>query len=575
VKVDTLPTSLKARPSFEKIEAWPLSLLLLSLLLATPILVVASSVFFPAGDIWEHLLDTVLTRYVKNSAALMLGVSIGVLALGILPAWLVSAYRFPGRAIFEWALLLPLAIPAYIIAYTYTGMLDVAGPLQSTLRETFDWRYGDYWFPEIRSLGGAIAMLSLVFYPYVYLLCRAAFAEQSGSVMEAARSLGCTPRGAFVRVAMPLARPAIVVGLSIALMETLADYGTVQYFGLSTFTTGIYRTWNGLGSSVGAAQLAALLMCFVFVLVSLESASRRQSQFFNTGSRVRPGARVPLHGVALVGAYMACGLPVLFGFLVPFTQLAVWAGLTAETILTRDFFVYFLNSVTLAVITALAALALALFIAYGKRLYPSRSSTAASRVLGLGYALPGTVVAIGVLLPFAWLDNRLSAFLLARFDTNPGLLLSGTAFILVFAYLVRFLPIAMNTVEAGLCKIKPSMDEAGRSMGLRPTIMLRRIHMPMMRGSLVTALLLVFVDVMKELPATLLLRPFNFNTLAIRTYELANEERLADAAGPALAIVLASLIPVILLSLSLRPSAGALEEADIINKTSNTTGKES
>ena len=272
---------------------------------------------------------------------------------------------------------------------------------------------------------------------------------------------------------------------------------------------------------------------------------------------------------------MACGLPVLFGFLVPFTQLAVWAGLTAETILTRDFLGYFLNSVTLAVITALAALALALFIAYGKRLYPSRSSTAASRVLGLGYALPGTVVAIGVLLPFAWLDNRLSAFLLARFDTNPGLLLSGTAFILVFAYLVRFLPIAMNTVEAGLGKIKPSMDEAGRSMGLRPAIMLRRIHMPMMRGSLVTALLLVFVDVMKELPATLLLRPFNFNTLAIRTYELANEERLADAAGPALAIVLASLIPVILLSLSLRPSAGALEEADIINKTSNTTGKES
>ena len=551
-----------------------MSLLLLSVLLATPILVVASSIFFPAGDIWEHLLDTVLSRYVKTSGALMIGVSIGVLALGVLPAWLVSAYRFPGRSVFEWALLLPLAIPAYIIAYTYTGMLDVAGPLQSTLRETFGWRYGDYWFPEIRSLGGAIAMLSLVFYPYVYLLCRAAFAEQSGSVMEAARSLGCSPRSAFLRVAMPLARPAIVVGLSIALMETLADYGTVQYFGLSTFTTGIYRTWNGLGSSVGAAQLAALLMCFVFVLVSLESASRRQSQFFNTGSRMRPGARVQLRGGAVLGAYAVCGLPVLFGFLVPFTQLAIWAGLTADAILTWDFFGYLFNSVTLAAITALVALVFALFIAYGKRLFPSRLSAAASRVLGLGYALPGTVVAIGVLLPFAWLDNRTSAFLLARFDTNPGLLLSGTAFILVFAYLVRFLPIAMNTVEAGLGKIKPSMDEAGRSMGLGPAIILRRIHMPMMRGSLVTALLLVFVDVLKELPATLLLRPFNFNTLAIRTYELANEERLADAAGPALAIVLASLIPVILLSRSLRPS-GATGDGTKLTHTTGTEGIES
>lgn len=560
MSANALVTLRGLRPRLFSIEPWPLSLLALSLVLALPILVVASSVFFPAGDIWEHLLDTVLSRYVRTSFALLLGVSVGVLALGILPAWLVSAYRFPGSKIFEWALLLPLAIPAYIIAYTYTGMLDVAGPLQSGLREAFGWRYGDYWFPEIRSLGGAICLLSLVFYPYVYLLARAAFAEQSGRVLEAARSLGCSQRAAFLRVALPLARPAIVVGLSIALMETLADYGTVQYFGLSTFTTGIYRTWNGLGSSVGAAQLAALLLCFVFLLVSLESWSRRQSQFFNSGGRARASSKQSLRGRGLLLTYLACGIPVTLGFAVPFVQLVLWAIITADSILTAEFLTYLFNSVFLASTTALLALVLALFIAYGRRSYPSPASTLAGRVLSLGYALPGTVVAIGVLMPFAWFDNRLSEFMIARFDFNTGLLLSGSAFILIFAYLVRFLPIAMNTVDAGLGKIRPSMDEAGRSMGMRPLALLKRVHLPMLRGSLVTALLLVFVDVLKELPATLLLRPFNFNTLAIRTFELANEERLADAAGPALAIVLASLIPVILLSRSLR-QAGATRDS--------------
>jgi iron(III) transport system permease protein len=425
------------------------------------------------------------------------------------------------------------------------------------LREVFGWRYGDYWFPEIRSLGGAIAMLSLVFYPYVYLLARAAFTEQSGSVMEAARSLGCSKRGAFLRVALPLARPAIVVGLSIALMETLADYGTVQYFGLSTFTTGIYRTWNGLGSSVGAAQLSALLLGFVFILLSLEAWSRQQSQFFNTGARNRPSDPEALQGLSLCLAYAVCGLPVLFGFIVPFLQLLFWASITYDTILTSDFAGYLFNSVTLAALTAGAALGLALFIAYGKRAFPSTVSRFSARLVGLGYALPGTVVAIGVLVPFAWFDNRLSEFMIANFNYNTGLLLSGTVFILIFAYLVRFLPIALNTVDAGLAKIRPSMDEAGRSMGLGPATLLRRVHIPIMRGSLATALLLVFVDVLKELPATLLLRPFNFNTLAIRTFELANEERLADAAGPALAIVLASLIPVILLSRTLRQAGEA------------------
>lgn len=536
------------------LRPWLIGLLLISSLLAIPIIVVFSSVFFSSGGIWQHLLDTVLKDYIVNSLLLMSGVSILVLILGILPAWLVTMYRFPGSQILEWALLLPLAIPAYIIAYTYTGMLDVSGPLQSWLRDYFGWQYGDYWFPEIRSMGGAITMLSLVFYPYVYLLSRAAFIEQSICVLEVARTLGCSPARAFLKVALPLARPAIIVGLSIVLMETLADYGTVQYFGISAFTTGIFRTWYGLDSSIAAAQLSALLMLFILALVLIEAWSRRQSRYFHTSTRYSSLPGKPLNGYRLVVAYLVCTVPLIFGFIIPALQLSVWVSLTYADIFNHDFYRLVINSIGLAVMSALLALLLALFISYSKRIYTSVLTRSAIRVLSLGYAVPGTVIAVGVLLPFTWLDNQFSAWMQIRFGISTGLLLSGTVFVLVFAYLVRFLPIALNTLDAGLTKIKPSMDEAGQSMGLSSISILRKVHMPMMRGSLLTAALLVFVDVLKELPATLILRPFNFNTLAIRTYELANEERLADAACPALAIVLVGIIPVIILSRSVSES---------------------
>ena len=532
---------------------WSISVWLLSLIIALPIIVVFASIFFPSEDVWQHLIDTVLGVYISNSLLLMTGVSAGVLLIGILPAWLVTFYRFPGRSILEWALLMPLAIPAYIIAYTYTGLLDVAGPLQSLLRESFDMRFGDYWFPEVRSLPGAIVMLSLVFYPYVYLLARAAFLEQSAAALEAARSLGCSQFKAFTQVGLPLARPAIVVGLSIALMETLADYGTVQYFGIPTFTTGIYRTFNGLGSSIGATQLAALLMIFILSLLLLEGYSRRKSAVFETGYR-RLASRERLLGSRLVICYFVCVAPVLLGFVIPFTQLVVWALVTFENIFNASFFQLALNSLILAFLTAFFALMLALFVTYAKRLYGGFLNEASIKVLSLGYAIPGVVIGLGVLIPFAWLDNQISAYTLKSFNFNMGLVLSGSIFILIFAYLVRFLPIAINSVDSGLAKIKPSMDEAGRSMGRSPLTMLRRVHIPILRGSLLTAVLLVFVDVLKELPATLLLRPFNFNTLAVRTYELANEERLAEAAVPALTIVLVSIIPVILLSKSMARS---------------------
>ncbi len=536
---------------------WSVGIVSVALVLALPVLVIVGFVFVPAGDTWRHLATTVLPDYVTNSLLLMLGVTVGTLIGGVGTAWLTSMCQFPGRGLFEWALLLPMAMPAYIIAYTYTGMLDFAGPVQTSLRGLTGWGYGDYWFPEVRSLGGAALMLSLVLYPYVYLLTRAAFLSQSLCVLEVSRTLGNGPWQTFWRVALPLARPAIAAGLSLALMETLADYGTVQYFGVQTFTTGIFRTWYGLGDPAGAAQLSALLLSFVLVLIALEHSSRRHSRYHQTSQRHQAIRRHRLRGWRAAAAVVFSALPLLFGFLIPAGQLAVWAATIAHTVYDTRFLGLVLNSLGLAAVAALAALVFAVLLAYGKRLHPSSAVRAAVRLAGLGYAVPGTVIAIGVIIPFAWLDNTLDAWLRATFQVSTGLLLSGTLAALLFAYLVRFLAVALQTVEAGLGKIRPSMDEAARSMALGPGQVLRRVHLPMLKGSLITALLLVFVDVLKELPATLILRPFNFNTLAVRAFELAGDERLADSAPAALTIVLAGLIPVILLSRSITRSRDA------------------
>ena len=533
---------------------WVVLTILVAGVLLLPVIVVAASVFLSSGDVWQHLYATVLGEYIANSLLLVAGVGCLALPLGVIPAWLVTLYRFPCSRQLEWALLLPLAMPAYIIAYTYTGLLDVAGPLQSWLREAFAWHYGDYWFPDIRSLPGAVLMLSLVLYPYIYLLARAAFLEQSACVVEAARTLGVKPAGAFFKVVLPLARPAIIVGLSLVMMETLADYGTVQYFGVATFTTGIFKTWFGLGSSIAASQLSALLLFFVLCLIVLEQRSRRQSRYHHTSTRYGRLEQKRLHSRHGLLALAVCALPVLFGFAVPACQLLIWGMQTWRASLDAGFMALVVNSIELALITSVLALVMALAICYGRRLQPGIMTNSLSRLLGMGYAVPGTVIAVGVLLPFIWLDRHLSHWYGFLSGADHGLLLSGTIIILVFAYLVRFLTLSLNTVDAGLGKIKPAMDEAGRSLGIGGIRLLRRVHVPILRGSMLTAVLLVFVDVLKELPATLILRPFNFNTLAVRTYELANEERLADAAFPALAIVLAGIIPVIILSRAIAQS---------------------
>ena len=549
MKSQTLTVNAPAKYFSLKVpNRWVVLTVVIALIMSLPVLVVGSAIFQPLNENWQHLKEFLLTEYILNSLTLMLGVSFGVLTMGVITAWLTSMCEFPHRRLFSWLLLLPLAIPAYIIAYTYTGLLDFAGPIQSQIREWTGWGFRDYWFPEVRSIGGAIAMLSLVLYPYVYMMARAAFLEQSVCALEASRTLGSTPLNGFFRVALPLARPAIMTGLSLALMETLADFGTVQYFGIATFTTGIFRTWFGMGDGTTASQLAAMMLVFVFALILLERWSRKRAKFHHTSQKYAAIKRFQLKGKMAFWAWIACLLPVLFGFILPATQLLYWVFTTAEETIDSSFFSLTLNSMLLAISASLIAVSIALLLAYGRRLHKAPIVRASVSVASLGYAVPGTVIAVGVMTPFAFIDNAVDDWMRATFDISTGLVLSGTIFALLFAYTVRFLAVSVNAIESGLGKIKPTMDDAGRSMGLSPLAVLRQIHLPLMRGTVLTALLLVFVDVLKELPATLILRPFNFNTLAVRAHELAADERLADAATPALMIVLVGILPVILLS---------------------------
>lgn len=511
-----------------------------------------SSVFSGSFEIWQHLSQTVLSDYLLNSIWLSIGVGCGVLLLGVPTAWLTSAYDFPGKKIFSWALLLPLAMPAYIIAYTYTGMLDFSGPVQTSLREWTGYDVSKLWLFNIRSLGGAIVMMSLVLYPYVYLLARTAFLEQSSSLIEAGRSLGYSYKQTLIKLVIPLARPAIIAGMTLALMETLADYGTVKFFGVDTFTTGIFRAYYSFGDTAAAAQLATVLLSFVVVLIFMERYSRRKIKYHSTKNK--HSKVVSLHGMKAVIAMLICLFPLVFGFLLPALQLLSWSAFKADP--GDSFLLLAWHSFYLALIAAVITTGLALIFAYSKRLYTRRKTVSASITLAsTGYALPGTIIAIGVIIAFSWMDHRIIAFAQKWFDINPGLLLSGTIFALLFAYTVRFLAVSFGAVDSGLQKIKPSIDQAARSLGKRPSGVLKHIHIPLLFSPILTAVLIVFVDVLKELPATLILRPFNFNTLSVRAFELASDERLIDAAPASLLIVLVGIIPVIILSKSIHSAS--------------------
>jgi iron(III) transport system permease protein len=533
-----------------------------SALVALPVLGVFGSFWDPveSAATLRHLASTVIPNAIVETSLLGIAVIVGVIVTGATTAWLVAACEFAGRRLFEWALLLPLAMPAYIVAYAYTDYLQFSGPLQTSLRELFGWQHGDYWFPEIRSLTGAAFVFVVVLYPYVYLLARTAFMSRTAAMIDAARSLGLSALQTWWRVNLPLARPAIAAGALLALMETIADYGAAAYFGLQTFTTSIYRAWFGLGDRLAASQLAAILLLLVLVLFYVENRARGRARFFTPTASQRPAPRNQLNGLRGAGAVILCAVPVVLGFVVPVVLLLRLLVPAWQTVDWARYAHWLANTLFIAVAGAAIALAAVLMLAYTARSVtrglPAKLVHAAVRVMSLGYAVPGAVVAVGILVPLATFDNRLDSLLRSALGTGPGLLLTGSVAALLYGYLVRYFAVAYQSIEAGLTHITPAMDASARSLGSTPLDTFVRVHLPILTPSVLGAGLLVFVDVMKELPATLVLRPFNFDTLAVIAFQMASDERLGEAALPALTIVAAGVLPVALLSRAITRAAG-------------------
>lgn len=533
-------------------SAWTLLAVAVVAVIMLPIVTVLSRVFVSSEGVWPHLVATVLPIYLANTLSLVVGVTALATVIGVTTGWLVAAYDFPGRRVFEWALMLPLAMPAYVIAYVYFDRLSYWGPVQTGLRQLFGWGRGDYWFPQIASLPGAMLLLALVLYPYVYLLSRAAFLGQSQHLMEAARALGHSRAAAFRRVALPMAWPAIAAGAAFVAMETLADYAAVLHLGVQTLTTGIFRTWFARGAPVAAAQLSALLVCLVMVAFLVERLVRGSRQFAgDAGGRSATLVRVRLGPGRGALALLACALPVTLGFLLPAAELLRLAIIAGDPLWGPRFFVFAANSLKMAAGASVLLVAIAVFLGYARRLQGGPMIGAAMQAASLGYAMPGAVIAVGVLIPLAAFDNALDAFLRAWFGVSTGLLLTGTVAALMFAYVVRYLAVALKSVEAAFARIPRSMDDAARNLGAGPAGLLVRVHVPLLRRGMLTAAIFVFADVMKELPATLIVRPFNFDTLATRTFRLATDGRLEEAATAALMIVAVGILPVILLSRAL------------------------
>lgn len=527
---------------------WRLGAFVVAAVVALPLLGIGSSLFTDQLALWRHLAETQLADILANTIILLLGVGVGTVVLGTGTAWLVTMCRFPGVGILQWALLLPLVMPTYIIGYAYADLMAFAGPLQSGLRGTTGWTRTDYWFPDLGSAAGVAFLFTLVLYPYVYLAARAAFLTQSQALLEASRILGNGPWRTFLRIGLPLARPAIAAGAALALLETLADFGTVQYYGVHTFTTAIYRTWYGMGNREGAAQISFVLIAIAIGLILLERHSRGRARFAiasNLRHRSEPAALPPGRALA---ALLACALPVLLGFVLPTLHLAQLAVRSGSVVADHRFLGDAVNSLILASLAALIIVGLALFLSYAGRLVRRRALNRTIEFASLGYAIPGAVIAVGVLLPLTVADHGIDFLSRGLFGMPTGLLLSGTAFALLLAYTVRFLAVGMANVAPGLAAIDPAMDASARVLGAGPNQVLRYIHLPMLRAPALTAGIVAFVEVLKELPATLLIRPFNFDTLAIGVFRFASDERLAQAAVGAIVIVLVSLVPVILLS---------------------------
>lgn len=530
-------------------KVWAGLALIAAALVFIPLIAIAWMALSPTADIWHHLATTVLPRALGTTLILMAGVGIITIVIGVGTAWLTTMCRFPGQSLFDWLLLVPLAVPTYIVAFAYVEALDYTGPIQSTLRGIFGFKTSrDYWFPEVRSLGGAIFVMSMVLYPYVYLTSRAAFLLQTASVLDVSRTLGASPLRAFLAVALPMARPAAAVGVSLALMECLNDIGAVTFFGVRTLTFSVYETWLNRSSLGGAAQLAIAMLLMVFALLWIERRGRRHQMLHSNQSKHRQPTRITLTGGRAVAATAACAAPVLLGFGIPAFILIRMASRRLEDFGQESLWAAVQNSLWLSVIASLLTVGIAIALAYALRLKHSPLLALAVRFSSIGYAIPGTILALGILIPLASLDSGLNSFAKATFGAATGPLLLGSGIGLVYAYSVRFLAVSYGQIDSGFKKISPHLDMASRTLGRNASQTLRQVHLPILKPVLLSALLLSFVDCMKELPATILLRPFNFETLATTVFEAASREAFEDAALPALAIVLVGLVPVILLA---------------------------
>lgn len=513
----------------------------IALLTLIPLLAVVGLALSPQADIWQHLWQYVLPRVLGNTALLLLLVALSVLAVGVPLAWLTAMCDFPGRRFFAWALVLPLAIPAYVLAFVQMGLFEYAGPVQSALRELFG---SSRWFPDIRaSLWGLVLVLTMAFYPYVYLLARSAFLTQGRRCMEAAQALGLSPLAAFVQVALPLARPWIGAGLALALMEVLADFGAIAVFNFDTFTTALYKSWFDLHNMAAAAQLASLLVLLVLLLVAAEQRARSARRFHASPSRHQ---RLALRGAARWLASAACLLVFAAAFAVPMLQIVVWALSVWRTDLNADYWGYAWNTLYLGIATAAITTVLALLLAWVRRRHDDPLTRWTVRLAVLGYALPGVVLAVGVFVPIAWLDARLMAWL-APFGIDSLGILKGSLAAMLLALAARFLAVAFHATDSAMQRITRSQEDACASLGLSPWQTLRRLHLPLLRTGLLSGFLMVMVDVMKEMPITLMTRQFGWDTLAVRVFQFTSESLWDQAALPALAIVLVGVIPVVLL----------------------------
>ncbi|WP_086981594.1 ABC transporter permease [Vibrio aphrogenes] len=541
----------------EKYLSWTLTSWFITLLLVIPIFAIFWIAIGESDELFAHLFSSVLPTYTLNTFLLVCGTVILTCVFGLPAAWFMAMCHIPGEKWLQWLLVLPLAMPSYIVGYIYTDWFDFAGPIQIWIRHTFLLSPQDYWFPDLRTLPGAIVILSLVLYPYVYLLARSAFMEQNRSLLQSARLLNCTPWQSFVRVSLPLARPAIAVGLSLVAMETLGDFGTVSYFAVSTLTTAVYDTWLGYSNLTAAAKISALMLLVMVLLLSGERYSRRKQKHFQSQFSNHDEQRYVLQGCTKYLALSWCWGLALVGFILPVLQLVHYAYRYFSRSWTVEFQVYSLNSLKVSLSAALVCVLVALVVNFYRRLTMHTGDKASSlpllpmRLSSLGYAVPGTVLAIGIMAAVLFLDHSVNDFAKWMEWSRPGLIFSGTMFALIFALTVRFAAVAIGSVESNLAKVPPSLDMAARTMGCNASQMLKRVHLPLtMRGALIAGLL-VFIESMKELNASILLRPFNFETLSTYVYNYVSDQQLEMAALPAILLVLVGLIPLILVNRSL------------------------